>query len=172
MSVIVDGSTDSAITENEMVYLHTCHKGEVKTNFIKCCQVQHGTATGVVNAIQRSAETVMDYNTFLSKLIAMGFVGASVMLGKKSGACTLLQEQHPSMISIHYSAYRLELCYKDAIKKVTLAEKVLKLLTGLYYIYQKSPLNRTNLKNAFRCLNVKVKPPTQASGTRWMGHIL
>ena len=83
MSVIVDGSTDSAITENEMVYLHTCHKGEVKTNFIKHCQVQCGTATGVVNAIQRLAETVMDYNTFLSKLIAMGSDGASVMLGEK-----------------------------------------------------------------------------------------
>ena len=66
MSVIVDGSTNSAFTENEMVYLHTCHKGEVKTNFITCCQVQHGTAAGVVNAIQRLAETVMDYNTFLS----------------------------------------------------------------------------------------------------------
>ena len=52
VSVIVDGSTDSAITENEMVYLHTCHNGEVKTNFIKCCQVQCGTATGVVNAIK------------------------------------------------------------------------------------------------------------------------
>ena len=105
VSVIVDGSTDSAITENEMVYLHTCHKGEVKTNFIKCCQVQHGTATGVVNAIQRLAETVMDYNTFLSKLIAMGSDGASVMLGKKSGVCTLLQEQQPSMISVHCSVH-------------------------------------------------------------------
>ena len=112
-----------------------------------------------MNAIQRSAETVMDYNTFLSKLVAMGSDGASVMCGKKSGVCALLQEQQPSMISIHCSAHQLELCYKDA-KKATLAEKVLTLLTGLYYIYQKSPLNRTNLKNAFRCLNVKVKLPT------------
>ena len=39
-------------------------------------------------------------------------------------------------------------------------------------MYHKSPLNRTNLKNAFRCLNVKVKLPTGASGTRWVEHIL
>ena len=57
MSVIVNGSSDSSITENEMVYIHTCHKGEVKTTFIKCCQVQRGTALGVINAIKRSAET-------------------------------------------------------------------------------------------------------------------
>ena len=62
MSVIVDGSSDSSITENEMdvhitenemVCIHTCHKGEVKTTFIKCCQVQHGTALGVINAIKK-----------------------------------------------------------------------------------------------------------------------
>ena len=150
VSVTVDGSTDSAIIENEMVYLHTFHKGEVKTNFIKCCHIQHGTATGVVNAIQRSAETVMDYNTFLSKLVAMGSDGASVMLGKKSGVHTLLQEQQPSMISIHCSAHWLELCYKDAIKKVTLAAKVLTLLTGLYYMYRKSPTEQNQLEECIQ----------------------
>ena len=80
----VDRSSDSSITENEMVYIHTCQKGEVKTTFNKCCQVQLGTALGVINAIKRSAETVMEFNTFLSKLVAMGSDGASVMLGKKS----------------------------------------------------------------------------------------
>ena len=83
MSVIVNGSSDSSITENEMVYIHTCQKGEVKTTFIKCCQVQHGTALGVINAIKWSAETVMEFNTFLSKPVAMGSDGASVMLVKK-----------------------------------------------------------------------------------------
>ena len=33
MSVIVDGSSDSSFTENEMVYNHTCYKW-CKTNFI------------------------------------------------------------------------------------------------------------------------------------------
>ena len=96
MSVIVDGSSDSSITENEMVYIHTCQKGEVKTTFIKCCQVQCGTALGVINAIKRSAETVMEFNTFLSKLVAMGSDGASVMLGKKSGvlACKRGSNSH------------------------------------------------------------------------------
>ena len=159
MSVIVDGSSDSSITENEMVYIHTCHKGEVKTTFIKCCQVQRGTALGVINAIKRSAETVMEFNTFLSKLVAMGSDGASVMLGKKSGVLALLKEQQPSLIGINCSAHRLELCYKDAMKKVPMAEKVLTLLTGLYYMYRNSPLNRTNLKNAFRCLSINIKLP-------------
>ena len=112
-----------------MVYIHTCQKGEVKTTFIKCCQVQRGTALGVINAIKWSAETVMEFNTFLSKFVAMGSDGASVMLGKKSGVLALLKEQQHSLIGIHCSAHRLELCYKDAMKKVPMAEKVLTLLT-------------------------------------------
>ena len=172
MSVIVDGSSNSSFTENEMVYIHTCYRGDVKTNFIKCCQVQRGTALGIVNAIRRSAETVMEYDTFLSKLVPMGSDGVTVMLRKKSGVLALLKEQQPSLIGVHCSAHRLELSYKDAIKKVPLADKVLTLLTGLYYMYRNSPLNRTNLKNAFKCLNIKAKLPTRAGGTRWVGHIL
>ena len=65
----------------------------------------------------------------------MGSDGASVMLGKKSGVLALLKGQQPSLIGIHCSARRLELCYKDAMEKIPMAEKVLTLLTGLYYMY-------------------------------------
>ena len=82
----------------------------------------------------------MEFNTLLSKLVAMGSDGASVMLGKKSRVIALLKEQ-PSMIGVHCSAHKLELSYKDAIKKVPLAEKVITLLSGLYYMYCNSPLD-------------------------------
>ena len=68
-------------------------------------------------------KSVMEFNTFLSKLVTMGSDGASVMLGKKSGVLALLKEQQPSLIGIHCSAHRLELCYKDAIKKYLWLEK-------------------------------------------------
>ena len=44
VSIIVDGSIDSSITDNEMVYIQTCKAGSVQTDFIHCCRVQHGTA--------------------------------------------------------------------------------------------------------------------------------
>ena len=46
VSVIVDGSTDSAMTETEMIYIQTCTSGSVSTNFIYCCKVEHGTVSG------------------------------------------------------------------------------------------------------------------------------
>lgn len=122
--VIVDGSTDSSIVENELVYVQTCKNGDTKTNFIRCCQVQCGTAHGIVQAICRAIETVTVWTDFVAKLVALGSDGAAVMLGKKSGVIALLQTEQPSMIEVHCSGHRLELAYKDAITKIPNAEKV------------------------------------------------
>ena len=77
------------------------------------------------------------------------------------------------MIAVHCSGHRLEFAYEDAIKKFPLADKVVTLLVGLYYMYRNSPLNHTNLKKkAFSCIGQKTLLPTRAGGTRWTGHIL
>ena len=91
----------------------------------------------------------MDWDHFKKKLVAPRSDGASVMLGKNNRVIALLQAIQPATIAVHCSEHRLELAYKDAIKKAPTAEKVVTLLCGLYYMYRNSPLNRTNLKNAF-----------------------
>ena len=52
VSIIIDGSTDSAMAENEMIYIQTCSSGSLSTNFIYCCQVECGTTSGIIDAIQ------------------------------------------------------------------------------------------------------------------------
>ena len=76
------------------------------------------------------------------------------------------------MIAVHCSGHRLELAYKEAIKKFPLADKVMTLLSGIYYMYRNSALNQTNLKHAYTCLGLKILLPSRAGGTRWIGHIL
>ena len=49
--------------------------------------------------------------------------------------------------------------------------KVATLLSGMYYFYRNSALNRTNLKCAYKFLGQKILLPTRASGTRWASHI-
>ena len=171
VSVIVDGSTDSAMRENDMIYVQTCSSGSVSTNFIYCCQVEHGTASGIIDAIQRAVKTVCDWPQFTHKLVGLGSDGASVMLGKHNGVIALLQAMQHVVVPVHCSGHKLELAYKEAIKNTTLAEKVITMLMGLYYLYH-VPLNRTNLKNAFRCLGLKKLYPVWAGGSRWIGHTL
>ena len=108
-----------------MIYIPTCLEGVVHTNFTCCCQVECGTAEGIVHAIKRAMETIIDWDQCIAKLVALGSDGAAVMLGKNSGAITLLQTQQPSMIAVHCSGHRLELAYKESIKKFPLAEKSL-----------------------------------------------
>ena len=168
----VDGSMDSSITDNDMMYIQTCLEDVVHTNFICCCQVEHGKAEGIVHAIKRDMETVIDWDQCIAKLVALGSDGAAVMLGKNSGVIALLQAQQPSMIAVHCSGHRLVLAYNESIKKFPLAEKVVTLLTCLFYMYINSALNRTNLKNAYKCLGLKVLLPTRVRGTRWVGHVL
>ena len=76
------------------------------------------------------------------------------------------------MIAVHFSGQWLELAYKKSTKKFLLAEKVVTLLTGLFYMYRNSAQNRTNLQNAYRCLGLKVLLPTRVGGTRWVSHVL
>ena len=141
------------------------------TNFIYCCQVERGTAPKIVDAIQKAVETVTDWSEFKNKLVALGSDGASVMLGKNNGVIALLQAIQPSMIAVHCSGHRLELAFKDTVKKMANADKIITLLTGLFYMYR-STLNRTNLKNTYRCLGLKIRIPTRVGGSRWVGHTL
>ena len=147
---------DSTITDNEMIYIQICLEGMIHTNFIHCCQVEHGILEGIGHAMKRAMETVIDRDQCITKLVAHGSDGAAVMLGKNSGVITLLQAQQPSMIAVHCSGHRLELAYEESIKKFPLAEKVVTLLTGLFYMYKISAMNRTGLKNAYKCLGLKV----------------
>ena len=39
-------------------------------------------------------------------------------------------------------------------------------------MYRNSALNRTNLKNAYRCLGSKILIPTHEGGSRWVSHTL
>ena len=132
-------------------------------NFICCCQVECGIAEGIVYAIKKVMETVIDWDQCIAKLMVLGSDGAAVMLGKNNGVITLLQAQQSSMIVVHCSGHRFELAYKESIKKFLLAEKVVTLLTGLFYIYKNSALNRTS-KNAYKCLGLKMLLPTGLRG--------
>ena len=172
VAVIVDGSIDSATIDNEIVFMQTCIDGDIHTDFLRFCQVETGNAEGILKAIKQASTHVDKWENFSKKLVALGSDGASVMLGKNKGVIALLQKENSRVIGVHCSGHRLELAYKDAAKQNVLAEKILTMLTGLYYFYRNSALNRTNLKAAFKCLDVKVLIPTRVGGTRWVGHVV
>jgi len=90
VSVISDGSTDSSYQEAEIVYVRTCKAGVITVNFSFVKNVPKGDAANISNVMMEGVQNfVEDYS---SKLIAAGCDGASVMLGKKTGAVQRIPE--------------------------------------------------------------------------------
>lgn len=79
---------------------------------------------------------------------------ATVMTGLTGGVPTLFKNEQPCLQAIHCYAHRLELAYKDALKKLTLYGTSSNPLLNLYLSYHHSPLNRSNLKTTFQTLSL------------------
>ena len=67
VSVIVDGSMDSSLMDNEMIYFQTSLEGVVHIDFLCQYQVEGGTAEGIVHAIKWAMETVIDWDQYIAK---------------------------------------------------------------------------------------------------------
>jgi hypothetical protein len=69
--------------------------------------------------------------------------------------------------------FRLELAYKDAIKKNAIYASAMTLLMGLYYFYKNSPKMRQGLRQT--CTSVhnlkEATIPKRVGGTRWVSHL-
>ena len=179
VTVLSDGSTDSSITEQEMFFVRTCKGDQVSVSFAAIKQVEKGNTEGIHDALKcavtSSDHLEIPWNDFTSKLVGLGCDGAAVMLGNKKGLAALLQQSQPALVEVHCFAHRLELGFKDTVKKSNLYKKtVVTILMGLYYFYRNSPLNRSTcmLKRSFSALGSRVYLPTRMGGTRWIGHLL
>ena len=85
----------------------------------------------------------------------------------------MLRENWPNIIVTHCLAHRLELAFKDAVKKsasTNVYDRTLTLLMGLYYFYRKSPKQKKHLMATFALNGMKSILPTRIGGTRWLPH--
>lgn len=153
MSIITDGTTDSSIQEAEALLVRTSYKGDIRVNFMAVVTVTKPDADHISKALMQKAEERLG-DEFKKKLIGTGTDGASVMLGKKGGTVALIKNalKRPFIIAVHCSGHRLELAFKDAMKKIPAFGKIDALLLSVFYFYHNSPLNRSNLKESAKSL--------------------
>ena len=170
LSIMSDGSTDSAVKEEELVYIRWSHKGKIESKFVGIKSVQKADAAHITNAIKAIMESVC--NDWENKMVALATDGAAVMVGAKSGVVSRLKGDRAYIVGIHCMAHRQELAFRDAIKSHAMFQRVEEFLSGLYTFYHTSPLNRANLVNSFQALGHKPLVPTRIGGTRWVGHLL
>ena len=168
-SILMDGSTDSSIIEQELVYVLFLNKeGRAVVEFFSIESVKNANADGLKAAIKESFERVGIVD-FAQKLHGLNVDGASVNTGIHCGLEAKLKESAPWLTVIHCFNHRLELAVKDSFKG-TFFDEIDHMLLKLYYLYKKSPKRLREL-HMFGDIYDKVVPkPSKASGTRWIAH--
>lgn len=150
-SITMDGSTDISTTEQETLYVRTVCNGEITSKFLKIAEPESTTGRDLFKLVQSTVEELDLVEITNEKLVGFTCDGASNMVGRLQGAATLLKNVHPALVIIHCLAHRLELAYKDAIKRTSSQQydKLVTLLVGLYYFYKRSAKQKKALKQCF-----------------------
>ena len=83
--VLADGSTDSAILEQESVHVRFLNSvGEPETVFAGLVQLEHGNSVGVLSGIDKALDSLnVNIEGQKSKLVHSNLDGAAVNMGKK-----------------------------------------------------------------------------------------
>lgn len=176
ISVLSDGSTDSAIKEQELFYVRYVINGVPNVKFVAAIHVEKPDAKSIYDGMKRAVTDYLKvpWNTWMSKLVGLGCDGASVMTGVKGGLGALLRTDSPTVYTVHCLAHRLELAYKDSSKgaaKMLHGKLFDTMMIGLYYFYHRSTVNRSSLLRCATTLQCTLLMPTRIGGTRWIGHV-
>ena len=153
-ALISDGSTDTSVVEQELVYVRTCKAGVTSVDFLGIVPTPKADAPGIVGSITHAVDKGLNLSMrdFSQKLVAFGADGASVMMGKHNGVIARIRrEMAPSLVGVHCCAHRLELAVKDVVKKHPLYSTFDRLLLDLYLFYSA----RYSTINHFMILRLK-----------------
>lgn len=147
----MDGSTDSAVVEQETLFFRASKNGKIVTRFV-CIGESNSTSSADLYTFVKDSTKENGFEEHMNKLVGFGSDGAANMMGKKTGLITLMRNDHPAIIGVHCLAHRLELAFKDVFKSDELYTQLTTLLLGLFYFYKNSPKQIKCLKRSMEVL--------------------
>ena len=154
-SVLSDGSTDSAVTEQETIYvLFTC-EGTPVLKYLSIENVKNVDAAGLKSTLEVAFDC-FGITPCYDKLVGLNLDGASINMGKHNGLNVLVQDEAPWVVVVHCFNHWLELAIKDAFIESTFYLNIDEILSKLYWLYQKSPKRLTErIEQSFRKIDTK-----------------
>ena len=161
-SVLNDGSSDTSVSEKELVYILFLDNGKPKIEFLSIEDVKNADAAEIQECIAESFQQI-DLTKF-SEMVGLNVDGASVNMAKFTGLGTRLKVEAPWLQVIHCFNHRLELALKDAFSQSPVFSTVDNFITKLYYLYQKSPKRLQCLRELAEAHEKTIPKPTKAGG--------
>ena len=147
ISILTDGSTDSGILEQEIVYVRYLNENNKPiTQFAGLKNPMKADALGIISAIEDVMKSLnvseLSDEEYLEavykKLVNGNFDGVSVMSRNKSDVQARLKEKQPGMVYTHCTAHRLELAMLDCIKSDQYLPKFDDYINKIFKFYFKS----------------------------------
>lgn len=186
-SLLVDGSTDKAAIDNELLLVVWCdingtdERVHTRMDYLTIVRPESVSGEGLFNVLKRALNFldvgIEDINPDdCKKLVGIGTDGASANIAA-AGLKGRVENKLPWIYWMWCMAHRLELAVRDALKSTTF-DMIDDLLLKLYYLYEKSPKKCRelediiqDLKNCFDMEENGIKP-VRSSGSRWVSHKL
>ena len=109
-AVLCNWSTDSAVIEQEMVYMRYAKQGVVKVCFISLQSVDRGTALNIKAAIDAGIGTIIDSN-WKNQVVPLGSDEAWDMTGQKGSVIAFLRSE------CQWLQVSIQVAFKSAPKK-------------------------------------------------------
>ena len=143
--ILSDGSTDSAATEQETIYVLFICEGTPLLKYLSIENVKNTDALGLKSTLE-VAFNRFGITHYYDKLAGLNLDGASVNMGKHNGPNILVQDEAPWVEVVHCFNHQLELAIKDTFIESTFYLNISEMLPKLYWFYQKSPKRSIQLK--------------------------
>ena len=169
-SAMADGSTDSGVVEQELLFVRFLDNGLPVNRFLTVQSVKHADADGILHAIGNGFNYASVVN-WKDGLVGFGSDGASVMMGRQNGVLKKIKDDVPHLIEMHCVAHRLELAILDAFKGESILTELKDLLQGIYKHYHYSPKALRELNELAQVLELSVLKPVSVLDTRWTPHL-
>ena len=171
-SILSDGSTDSAVIEQEIVYvLYLSSGGIPAVKYFSIESAENGDADGLKECII-SAFNRFGITNFSDRLLGLNVDGASVNTGIHKGLGAKIKEEASWLQVVHCFNHRLELALKDAFLYNSSFNRVEEFLNEIYLLYRTSPKRYRELQRVAEAYGEAIPRPTKAYGTRWIDHKL
>ncbi|KAJ8352273.1 hypothetical protein SKAU_G00237490 [Synaphobranchus kaupii] len=169
-SILIDGATDSATLENELIYIRFLSTEGPVNAYLSIQDIKHGNAGGILDAIHAAFEEA-GISDWKERLVGFSSDGAAVNVGCRNGVAARLQQEVNHLVSIHCVAHRLELGVVRAIKTHPKMEQKQVMLKRLYDQYHCSPKAVRELHMIAEALEEKVLKRSNLHGARWLPYV-
>ncbi|KAF3859041.1 hypothetical protein F7725_021440 [Dissostichus mawsoni] len=155
-SVMIDGETDKATLEQEIVYVRYLDSAKRPKNvFFSIEHVKRANAKGLY-ALIMGAFAQGRVDDWKKRLVGFGADGTAVNFGKDNGVQALLKRDIAYLIALHCVAHRAERGLVDSLKELDMLKALHQNLKWLYKHYKFSPKALHELRLVAESLEEKI----------------